>query len=102
APPQTWDVPEGTPMVGEWRPGSWGGHSMWAIGDYDEEGFWAPHTWNMKDQKITWRAAAAYLDEAHVIIDSLNAWRKNKAANKFINLGDVRDAVNAVSSIQVP
>src|SRR5688572_4559225 len=77
-PPRTWEIPAGTQLTGDWMPGSWGGHSMWAIGDYDELGFWVPHTWNLEDQFVTWEAAAVYMDEAHLVIDSVNYWKKNK------------------------
>lgn len=95
-----WDIPDGTRLVGPYVPGSWGGHSMWAR-DYDEDGIWLVHTWGIADQLMTWRAAAVYMDEAHLVVDSLNAWRKKKNASRFLNLGDLRDAVNAVSSIQI-
>jgi hypothetical protein len=100
-PPKIWDVPDGTQLVGRWLPGSWGGHSMWAR-DYDEQGIWLCHTWGMQDQLLTWRAAAVYMDEAHLVVDSLDVWRKKKDATRFLKLGDLKDAVNAVSSIQIP
>src|SRR5688572_6640855 len=45
-PPDDWHLPEGQMMTGEWMPGSWGGHSMWAR-DYDEVGIWLVHTWDI-------------------------------------------------------
>lgn len=100
-PPNDWDLPQNQPLTGDWEPGSWGGHSMWAR-DYDEVGIWLVHTWNLVDQRITWRAAATYLDEGHLIIDALDYWRKKKPeVKKFLNLSDIRDAVNAVSSILI-
>lgn len=100
-PPGDWDIPEGQAMTGEWEPGSWGGHSMWAR-DYDQVGIWLVHTWDLKDQRITWRAAAAYLDEAHLIIDSMNYWRKHKPkASKILNLKALEEAVNDVSRVQI-
>ena len=100
-PPRPWDVPDGQPLVGRWKPGTWGGHSMWCR-DYDEDGIWVAHTWELVDQLVTWDAVAAYMDEAHLVIDSMNYWRKNKPeASKFLKLADVRDAVNAVSSIRI-
>jgi hypothetical protein len=103
APPDPWDVSEVQPLVGEWQPGSWGGHSMWAHG-YTAQGIWLDHTWGIDPQLLTWRAAAAYLDEAHLVIDSLDTWRKRATASsgrvKF-SVAAVRDAVNDVSSIQV-
>jgi hypothetical protein len=100
-PPAAWDIPEGTTPIGTWLPGSWGGHSMWAR-DYDEEGIWLVHTWGMRDQRITWRAAAIYLDEAHLVIDSLDYWRKKKpAAARYLDLTGLRKAVNQVSSYRL-
>lgn len=99
-PPADWDIPEGQPLIGKWAPYSWGGHSMWAR-DYDEIGIWLVHTWGLVDQRITWRAAAAYLDEAHLVIDSLDYWRKVKKVNAVLKVADLRDAVNAVSSIKI-
>jgi hypothetical protein len=100
-PPAVWDIPEGTPAIGNYKPGSWGGHSMWAR-DYDETGLWLVHTWGQKDQLITWRAAAIYLDEAHLVIDSLDYWRKHKPrAARAIDLAGVKKAVNAVSSQKI-
>ena len=100
-PPNAWDIPAGTPAIGAYRPGSWGGHSMWAR-DYDETGLWLVHTWGQKDQLITWRAAAVYLDEAHLVIDSLDYWRKHKPrAARAIDLAGVKKAVNAVSSKKI-
>jgi hypothetical protein len=100
-PPAAWDIPEGTAPIGAYRPGSWGGHSMWAR-DYDETGLWLVHTWGQKDQLITWRAAAVYLDEAHLVIDSLDYWRKHKPrAARAIDLAGVKKAVNAVSSQKI-
>ena len=100
-PPNAWDIPEGTPAIGDWRPSSWGGHSMWAR-DYDETGLWLVHTWGQKDQLITWRAAAIYLDEAHLVIDSIDYWRKHKPrAARAIDLLGVKKAVNEVSSQKI-
>lgn len=102
-PPNDWDVPSGQQLVGEWMPGSWGGHSMWSF-DYDEVGLWVDHTWGLHPQRITWRAAATYLDEAHVVIDSVDSWRKKSASIRGIgtvNLAYIVDAVNSVSEIKI-
>lgn len=100
-PPNDWDIPEGQQPIGQWLPGSWGGHSMWAR-DYDEVGIWLVHTWGMPDQRITWRAAAIYLDEAHLVIDSLDYWRATRPGiEKYIDLPGIREAVNKVSSQQI-
>ena len=87
--------------IGRWLPGSWGGHSMWAR-DYDEAGIWLVHTWGMRDQRLTWRAAAIYLDEAHLVIDSFDYWRKKKpGADRLIDFKGLRKAVNRVSSRKI-
>lgn len=99
-----WDVPEGQPLTGEWTPGSWGGHSMWMI-EYDEtkDAFYTvDDTWGHGPRKVTARAVAAYMDEAHLVVDSIDAWRKRTSSRKLKSaLGDVVDAVNAVSDIKI-
>jgi hypothetical protein len=97
-PPSDWDIPTGS-LIGEWLPGSWGGHSLWAR-DYDEVGIWLVHTWEIPDQRITWRAAAAYLDEAHLVVDSWNWW-KNTKDPRLMDLDALRAAVNRVSSVKI-
>lgn len=100
-PPASWDIPEGIAPIGKWLPGSWGGHSMWAR-DYDEDGIWLVHTWGLRDQRLTWRAAAIYLDEAHLVIDSFDYWRTKKPkADRFIDFKALRKAVNRVSSQKI-
>lgn len=100
-PPASWDISEGITPIGKYLPGSWGGHSMWAR-DYDEDGIWLVHTWGMRDQLITWRAAAIYLDEAHLVIDSFDYWRRKKPkADRFIDFKGLRKAVNRVSSQKI-
>lgn len=100
-PPAVWDVPEGQALTGPWEPGSWGGHSMWANG-YDPDHLIVDSTWEMDNHVMTWRAVAAYVDECHLVIDSVDAWRKRapKVAERG-SLGHVIDAVNAVSSIKI-
>ena len=56
------------------------------------------HTWGLHDQLITWRAAALYIDEAYVVIDSIDAWHKRKRELTFPAL---RKAVNEVSSLKL-
>lgn len=97
-PPSDWHVPDGQAYIGDWMPGSWGGHSMWAR-DYDEIGIWLVHTWDLPDQRITWRAAAAYLDEAHLVIDSWNWWKAHKP--EALDWRLAREAVNRVSSVKI-
>jgi len=99
-PPHAWDLPQGQRPIGDWLPGTWGGHSMWAR-DYDEDGIWLVHTWNQLDQLITWRAAAVYLVEAHLVIDSINAWRRKPAAARYMDLKALRNDVNKVSSHKI-
>jgi hypothetical protein len=94
--------PDGDPALGGWRwtPGSWGGHSMWCR-DYDEVGLWLPHTWTgMPDQRITWRAAARYMDEATLVIDSINVWTAQKRLSVKV-LNEIREAINDVSSHKI-
>lgn len=101
-PPDVWDIPEGQPLTGEWQPGSWGGHSMW-VHDYNEVGVEVDHTWGLKPQRVSWAAVAAYMDEAHLVIDSVNAWRKATKGNDAarLDMNKVVEAVNDVSSVKV-
>lgn len=103
-------------LTGEWMPGSWGGHSMWANG-YTEKGIILDHTWELPNNLLTWDAAAAYLDEAHLVIDSVNAWRKparaaqkdktlsrddrSRAAKLETAIEDTVAAVNRISDIPI-
>jgi hypothetical protein len=100
-----WDIPEGQALIGQWMPGSWGGHSMWAI-DYDEEDMIVDDTWAEGPRRISWRAVAAYVDEAHFVIDSVDTWRKRAAQEPNSKkmraaLGNIADAVNGVSSQKI-
>jgi hypothetical protein len=92
-----WDFPDNTPLIGDWLPGSWGGHSMWAI-EYDPLGLWLEHTWGIPPQRITWRAAAAYIDESHTVIDSVDSWRRRGVP---LELDQVVQAVNDVSRVKI-
>jgi hypothetical protein len=100
-PPSDWHIPEGQQPIGDWMPGTWGGHSMWTR-DYDEVGIWLVHTWDLPDQRITWEAAAIYLDEAHLVIDSVDVWRKKLAKAQIVGdrkvMNKIVEAVNDVSS----
>lgn len=98
-PPQPWTIPPGQMLLREWMPGTWGGHSMWAV-DYDEKGITLVHTWDMQDQLLTWEAAAAYLDEAHIVIDKINEWKKKPQA-KVLDLSNIIASVNEVSSYPI-
>jgi hypothetical protein len=101
-PPTPWGLPAaGVPLVGDLVPGSWGGHSMWCNG-FTKDGLIVDDTWAMPNRLITWDAVAAYLDEAHLVIDSIDAWRKKAISRKGRQaLGDIVDAVNAVSAIRI-
>jgi hypothetical protein len=101
-PPQDWDCPaDNDPRSRDydWRPGTWGGHSMKAR-DYDEIGLWLVHTWGFIDQRITWRAVARYVDEAHLYIDSVNSWKRQRRLPSR-TLAAIVDAVNQVSDIKL-
>jgi hypothetical protein len=95
-----WDIPAGQAPVGEWQPGSWGGHSMWMF-DFDEIGFLHDHTWDLKTGRLTYRAAAIYMDEVHMVIDSINLWKKSRTVNKYLDLSGIKEAVNEVSSLKI-
>lgn len=100
---QRWDVPEGQALIGDFEPGTWGGHSMNMIG-YDDKGEIAlvDDTWGEGPREVTYRAMAACMDEAHLYIDSVDAWRKRTTNRKVRRaLADVVEAVNAVSSIRI-
>lgn len=97
---KNWDLPEGQALTGKWTPGSWGGHSMTAIG-YTKGGIIWPTTWDEPDGFISWRAFAAYCDESYLVIDSINAWKKKKAVAKLIDLTAIKNDVNAVSSYPI-
>lgn len=101
SPPADWDIPAGQALIGDWLPGSWGGHSMWCR-DYDEVGLWLVHTWGIPDQRVTWRAAAAYVDESHMVIDSIDFWRAQKPrAKRLVDFTAIKRAINKVSSQKV-
>jgi hypothetical protein len=94
-----WDIPEGQLPLGQWEPGSWGGHSMMVSG-YTKEGLILPHTWGVPDGFVTWRGVLQYADEAYMVIDSVNEWKKKKNS-ELINLDALTSAVNEVSSQKI-
>lgn len=98
----TWDVPEGQALTGDFMPGSWGGHSVWAYG-YEPADVNLDMTWNIPPIKATWRFMAAYCDEAHIVIDSVDAWRARlaKVEGVKLNLSKIVSAVNSVSSQKI-
>lgn len=101
-PPDVWGVPlKGEPLTGKWLPGSWGGHSMWSLGDFDSEGAWLDDTWAFGPRKISWDGLAAYCDEAHMVIDSVDLWRKKQAAVQTITAVEfkVKEFVGAVNEV---
>lgn len=93
-----WDIPENQLPTGKYEPGGWGGHSMWAL-DYTEEGVIIGHTWGVPDGLVTWRGMAQYCDEAYLVIDSVNAWKKKRG--KIINVDALKSAVNEVSAQKI-
>lgn len=93
-----WIVPSGQAPVGPFLPGSWGGHSMWAL-EYDPNWVLVDSTWEYGVQKISWEALAIYMDEAYFVFDSLDYWRK--VAAKKVDLDGIKKEVNRVSSIKI-
>lgn len=53
-------------------------NSLWCHG-YNTAGLILDHTWARPNNLLTWEAAAVYLDEAHLVIDSVNTWKKKAA-----------------------
>jgi hypothetical protein len=94
--------PAGTPLTGIWQPGGWGGHSMWEF-KYNEVGPVVDQTWKEPPTQLTWDAMFTYCDEIHIVIDSVNKWKKSLKGNSVgkLDLGGFVDAVNAVSSIPI-
>jgi hypothetical protein len=101
-PPAAWDIPANQLPKGQWEPNSWGGHSMFAV-DYDERGITLERTWMGGDlQLITWRAWLIFGDEAHVVIDSVDAWRKKSIVKSGgLDLAGIVKAVNKVSRTKI-
>lgn len=97
-----WDVPEGQALINKWMPGTWGGHSMWMLNDYTGTNCYVDDTWMFGVRPVTWRFIAAYMDEAHLVIDSVDAWRRRVDPPKLrAAIGDVIDAVNSISDIKI-
>lgn len=97
-----WDAPpSGQSPIGAWLPGSWGGHSMNCFG-YTAEGLLVDMTWDVPPVLVTWDAAAIYMDEAHLIIDSVDSWRAQASSKAgTLKLTQVVEAVNDVSSRRI-
>lgn len=70
-----WDYPA-TNGDEKWRPGSWGGHLVYAKA-YDGDDL-EILTWGMK-VKVSREFIAKYCDEAYAIVDNFDAWRKSKS-----------------------
>lgn len=105
--PNAWDIPEGQPMVGPWLPNSWGGHSMAAAAGYRLDVLPQPHTWytggaevNYGIQPVTWRGFSAYADEAYIVVDSVNSWKKQGLLTKR-QAEMIVSAVNEVSDTKI-
>lgn len=111
-PPDVWDVPrddEGKPrpLVGNWEPGSWGGHSLFADA-YDIRGIRLVHSWFDGGpeveyrQWLTWDAASCFIDEAYWLLDSIDAWRKRPVSMRSaIDLDGIAKQVNRVSRTKI-
>lgn len=99
-----WEAPlRREDFTGPWMPGSWGGHSMTIAANdrgviYDGDGVYI-QTWDDAPRLVTWAAFAAYFDEAHVVVDSINSWKK-RLGRAFDSVRLVRE-VNKVSSHQI-
>jgi hypothetical protein len=102
--PGVWDAPPtGKQPIGEWAPGSWGGHSMYSYAyGYTEKGI-ITCTWNLI-QLVTWAGVQLYGEEQHWILDAVDTFKKKVKTDsglQQVKIGDVIDAVNAVSSIKI-
>jgi hypothetical protein len=93
-----WDAPDNGILTGDWVPGSWGGHSMCSAFDYDENGIWVDHTWEVEPGYVTNAGLAAYCDEAHMVIDSVNNWKKKSS---LLDIPSLVSDVNMVSSQKI-
>jgi hypothetical protein len=100
----TWDAPaDRADFVGPWTPGSWGGHSMWVSPNddgwlYNEDGLYI-QTWTNAPRLITWAGFAAFFDEAHNVVDSIDSWKRRLA--KRMNAKKLVADVNAVSTLKI-
>jgi hypothetical protein len=97
-PPAPWDIPDGQVLTGNWL-GQFG-HSLFADA-YGKEGVRLVHSWYTGEgveyhQTLTWRAFAAYVDEVHSVVDSIDAWRKH-AGSKFATAKLVSDVAKVSS-----
>lgn len=95
-----WDITEGQQPIGPYTVGSWGGHSMFTVSQYDEHGVILPHTWNMPDGRVSWKGIATYCDEVYLPIDSINQWKK-RLTDKEIKFSKLISDVNSVSDVKI-
>lgn len=99
-----WDAPiRREDFTGPWLPGSWGGHSMTVAANdegvvYDGDGLYI-QTWDDAPRLVTWPAFFAYFDEAHRVVDSVNAWKRR--LGKEMNAKVLIAAVNERSSHKI-
>lgn len=91
-----WNAPTGPP-IGQWTPGSWGGHSVYGE-SYSKDAI-TIKTWGER-RTVSWEAFAIYCDEAHWVLDSIDVWRKRPAA-KMLQLKKLVEAVNDVSGYKI-
>jgi hypothetical protein len=105
-PPNPWDVPAGEPLTGDWEPGAWGGHSLYADA-YDKAGVRLVHSWYTGEgveyhQTLTWAALAAYCDECYVCFDSIDLWRSKPLPKTMtVDWDGIRKSVNKASSLRI-
>jgi hypothetical protein len=105
-PPDVWDVPADGKFTGDWEPGSWGGHSLFADA-YDARGIRLCHSWFdgagvEYHQWLTWSGLSAFADESYWIVDSIDAWRKRPPSQRAaVDLTGIVKAVNRVSSHRI-
>jgi hypothetical protein len=104
---QPWLAPPDGRPIGDWTPGSWGGHSMWCHG-YDAQGIIVDQTWVIPPTLVSWDAVALYMDEAHLVIDSVNGWKRMQTQVEpetqpvgALNMELLVSAVNDVSSYKI-
>lgn len=93
-----WDAPKPEEQYNmDWVPGSWGGHSMAFVNDYNANGFTLDHTWNVTPGFVTWDGFRKYCDEAYMVFDTL----KVRKAPKNIDYSKLISDINQVSSQKV-
>jgi hypothetical protein len=102
-PPAIWPACPDSAPTGDWEPGSWGGHSLMADG-YSTRGIELVHSWYDGDvktdykQTLAWEAFTIYCDEAYLVVDSIDGWRKKKTS---LEVDKLESAVNDISSVKI-